>query len=77
MLRGALVNIMTRVHLNNSALAVLALCVGMWAVAAGSTLKLGDIYEHRGAHGFRHALMVRLEHRLGLQPRPSDDPARG
>lgn len=57
-----------KVQTNSTALAVMALCLAVWASLALSGLKLGYVYEHRGAHGFRQALLMRVEHRLGLHP---------
>jgi hypothetical protein len=59
---------MMKVQTNRTALAVIALCLAVWASVALSGLKLGYVYEHRGAHGFRQALLMRVEHRLGLHP---------
>jgi hypothetical protein len=59
---------MMKVQTNSTALAVIGLCLAVWASLALSGAKLGYVYEHRGAHGFRQALLMRVEHRLGLHP---------
>ncbi len=55
---------MTKADVNWPAVAVVAICASLWGAAAGSTWKLGKVYEHRGPQGFRHALVERMEHRL-------------
>jgi hypothetical protein len=62
---------MTRAHINWTAATVLAFCLGVWAVSAGSTFKLGKVYQHRGAYGFRYALLTRIEKRLHLPITPA------
>ena len=49
---------------NGPAAAALVFCLVVWMAAGVSAAKLGDIYQHRGPSGFRHALMARLEHHL-------------
>lgn len=61
-----------KVRTNSTALAVVGLCLAVWASIAVSGAKLGYVYEHRGAHGFRHALLMRVEHHLGLRPYASE-----
>ncbi|MDB5430271.1 MAG: hypothetical protein JWP35_1387 [Caulobacter sp.] len=56
---------MTKTDVNWPAVVVIAICATVWAAAAGSSYKLGKVYEHRGPQGFRHALMERVEHRVG------------
>jgi hypothetical protein len=63
---------MMKVQTNSTALAVIGLCLAVWAFLAFSGAKLGYVYEHRGAHGFRQALLMRVEHRLGLHPYESE-----
>ena len=72
MVPGRVGNNMTKARINWPAVAVITLCASVWAAAAGSSLKLDDIYQHRGAHGFRQALLMRVEHRLGLHPYQSE-----
>ncbi len=33
----------------------------IWAVVALTGVKLGDLYVNRGAHGFRHVVVARLD----------------
>ena len=68
---------MTKVQTNRTALIVAALCLAVWAMAGLSTFKIGKVYEHRGDHGFRYALLTRIEKRLHLPltPAPAKDSA--
>ena len=45
--------------------AATAVCTAFWLVAATTSVKLTDIYETRGVHGFRHAIVARIDRRLG------------
>lgn len=61
---------MSKVHLNTVALVVAGLCLAVWGLAGLSTYKVGKVYEHRGDHGFRYALLTRVEKRLHLPMTP-------